>query len=235
MTLVVLKDADEAAERAADEFVRIAKTSIDERGEFNVALSGGSTPKKLYKELLDADVDWAKVRFYFGDERNVPADDAQSNFKLANDGLFQPLGIDLQNVYRWKTELGDPETVAADYAGRIGDVRFDLILLGMGPDAHTASLFPYTSALKETARSAVENWVEKLNIWRFTLTFPAINSARNVVFMVAGKDKAEAMHSVLKGEFRPDEFPSQGVIPIDGDLQWFVDEAAASRLKYPNV
>jgi 6-phosphogluconolactonase len=110
------------------------------------------------------------------------------------------------------------------------EVLFDLILLGMGPDAHTASLFPYTQALNETSRSAVENWVEKLNTWRFTLTYPAINSARNILFLVAGEDKAEALRRVLKGEFRPDEFPSQGVIPVDGDLQLFADEAAASLL-----
>lgn len=234
MNLVVLKDADSVAERAAEEFVRIAKAAIAERGEFHVALSGGSTPKKLYARLLDAEIDWTKVRFYFGDERNVASDDEQSNYKLANLDLFQPLSIDPQNIKRWKTELDTPEAVAEDYAAAVMDIRFDLVLLGMGPDAHTASLFPYSAALKEATKAAIENWVEKLDAWRFTLTYPTINSARNIVFMIAGDDKAAALRSVLKGEFRPEEFPSQGIIPADGELQWLVDESAASDLDRSN-
>lgn len=235
MNLVVLKDADSVAARAAEKFVRIAKAAIDERGEFHVALSGGSTPKKLYARLVSADIDWAKVHFYFGDERNVPSDHEQSNFKLANDDLFRPLSIDPYNIYRWKVELSDPELVAADYAVQLNDVRFDLVLLGIGPDAHTASLFPFTKALRETSTSAIENWVEKLNTWRFTLTFPTINSARNVIFLVSGEDKAEALRSVIEGEFQPDKFPSQGVIPIDGELTLITDEAAASLLDRSNI
>lgn len=235
MNLIISKDAEALAKRAAEEFVRLADLAISERGSFHVALSGGSTPKRSYAELLAADVDWKNVHFYFGDERNVPSDDEQSNYNLANVGLFQPLGIDPHNIHRWKTELGEPEMVAADYEQQVFDVRFDLVLLGMGPDAHTASLFPYTTALKEMTKPAVENWVEKFYTWRFTLTYPTLNSARNIIFLVAGEDKAEALRSVLKGEFRPEEFPSQGVIPIDGELQWFTDESAASLLDRSNV
>lgn len=235
MNLVILKDAESVAERAAEEFVRIAKLSISERGMFHVALSGGSTPKRLYKELFTADVEWDRVRFYFGDERNVPSDDGESNFNLANVELFKPLGIEPQHILRWKTELGDPILIAGDYSREMIDVRLDLVLLGMGTDAHTASLFPYTSALKEMDKSAVENRVENLDAWRFTLTYPTINAARNIIFMVVGEDKSEALLRVLKGEFRPEEFPSQGIIPADGELQWLVDESAASLLDPINV
>jgi 6-phosphogluconolactonase len=227
MNVVVCKNPAELGSRAAVEFVRIGKESISERGSFLVALSGGSTPILLYKQLLAADLDWNRVAFYFGDERNVPADEDASNFRSANQELFRPLRIREDRIYRWRTELDTPEQVAADYQERLEDIgpglpRFDLILLGMGSDGHTASLFPGTEALHETQRFAVANWVSQLGSWRFTLTFPVINNARNVFFLVAGTDKAETLSRVLETGNEDDNLPARRIQPTQGELNWFV-------------
>lgn len=217
---------------AAEKFIEIAHDSIAKSGRFLVALAGGSTPKELYKILATKNLDWSKVFFFFGDERNVPIDSDESNFKMADETLFKPLKISQDNIYRWKTELKDVKIIAKDYAESINSFgkTFDLILLGMGVDGHTASLFPHTHALHETEKIAVENWVEKLNTWRFTLTFSTINNARNVIFLVKGEDKAETLQKVLEGEFLPEELPSQNVQP-NAKLLWLVDKSAASKLK----
>ncbi|HQU94393.1 MAG TPA: 6-phosphogluconolactonase, partial [Pyrinomonadaceae bacterium] len=180
MNLVVCKDPADLASRAATEFVRIAKDSIAERGMFIVALSGGSTPLLLYKHLLDSSLDWDRVFFFFGDERNVLPDEDASNFKGANKGLFRPLRIREDNIFRWRTELGEPVAVAEDYEQTLRKLspdvpRFDLIVLGMGSDGHTASLFPGTDALSETTSNAAANWVPQLGTWRFTFTYSVIN------------------------------------------------------------
>lgn len=242
--VVVSKNLDELSANAAAEFVRIANDAIDHRGFFLVALSGGSTPKALFHKLIIAHIDWSKAFFFFGDERNVPPNDEQSNFRMANETLFEPLGVGAANVFRWTTELPSSQEVATDYAVQLEslnamkppayaggtDPRFDLILLGMGTDGHTASLFPQTTALDETEKLAVANWVPQLDTWRYTLTFLVINNARNVMFLVVGADKAETLKDVFEGERRPDELPAQSVLPADGELFWFVDEAAANLL-----
>jgi 6-phosphogluconolactonase len=217
---------------ATEKFIEIANDSIAKRGRFSVALAGGSTPKELYKILATKNLDWEKIYFFFGDERNVPIDSDESNFKMANESLLKPLNIKQENIYRWKIELEDVKKIAEDYSEKVNSFGkiFDLILLGMGNDGHTASLFPHTKALHETEKIAVENWVEKLNAWRFTLTFPTINDARNVIFLVKGEDKSEVLQKVLEGEFLPEEFPSQSVKPI-GNLLWLIDKSAASKLK----
>ncbi|HEY0461491.1 MAG TPA: 6-phosphogluconolactonase [Pyrinomonadaceae bacterium] len=238
----VFPDIEELNNFAADKFVEIARESIEKRGKFTAALSGGSTPKALF-QLLASDkfrdkVDWAKVFFFFGDERNVLPDDAESNFRMANENLFQPLNTAAQNILYWNTELDSTEEIAQDYAttltvffeAQINFPRFDLILLGIGADGHTASLFPFTEALGETEKIAVANYVEKLNDWRFTLTFPVINNARNVIFLVAGEEKAETLREVLDGEFKPEKLPSQQVRPANGNLFWLVDQPAARFL-----
>lgn len=237
MKIIVSKDLEELSSRAAAEFVRIASESIAERQSFTVALSGGSTPKALYKKLVDSDLNWSKVYFFFGDERNVPNDDEQSNFRMADENLFRSLSIASDKVYRWKTEIGEPQRIATAYADSINDFfmtqtppRFDLILLGMGSDGHTASLFPNTKALDEKEKLAVANWVPQLDTWRYTLTYPVINNARNIMFLVAGTDKAETLKAVLEGQRRPGELPSQSIHPTNGELIWFIDEAAASLL-----
>lgn len=241
MKLTVCKDLDELSSKAAAEFVRIAEESISERGRSTVALSGGSTPKALYQKIANVDLDWPKIFFFFGDERNVPGDDIQSNYNLAKTELFEKLPVSKWNVAAWPTEISSPEEVARTYEQMLEISfesitehdqlpRFDLVLLGMGPDGHTASLFPHTRALSETRRIAVANWVPQLDTWRYTLTFPVINNARNIMFLVAGGDKSSAVRSVIEGEAIPMELPAQSVDPAHGELFWFLDEAAAAEL-----
>lgn len=233
----IVADATELADCAAARFVEIAAQAINEQGVFSVALSGGSTPKKLY-ELLASNsyrdqIDWTQVQFFFGDERNVPPDSDESNFKMANNALFSKLPeLPPANVHR---VLG--ENAAADAANQYEQVlkdffhndlaRFDLILLGMGPDGHTASLFPGSPAAGENARWFVENWVEKFAAYRLTLTFPVINNAAHVLFLIAGNDKAQVLGEVLRGS--EDIRPAQKVNLINGNLQWLIDKAAAGE------
>ncbi|MEP7147581.1 MAG: 6-phosphogluconolactonase [Acidobacteriota bacterium] len=234
----VFETPDELNAAAAELFVEIGEAAISKRGQFVVALSGGSTPAPVYKLIAErhrSRLDWKRVFFFFGDERNVPADSPESNYRMANDTLFSALPLHHDSVHKWPTWREVPEKIAEDYALEInhffqGSPRLDLILLGLGTDCHTASLFPQTSALGENEKIAVANWVEKLGDYRFTLTFPLINNAPNVMFIVSGKEKAEAAAQVLEGEFRPDEFPAQFVDPENGTLYWLVDETAASLL-----
>lgn len=248
----VFPNSEELNNFAAQKFVEIASESIDNRKSFVVTLAGGSTPKSLY-QLLASDaikdkIDWTKTFFFFGDERNVLPDDAESNFRMVNESLFDRLQIPDKkgfrwkdtNILRWNTEMKDAVEIAKDYETAISVFfaldeeeripRFDLILLGMGADGHTASLFPFTKALRETEKIAVANPVEKLDTTRLTLTFPVINNAENVIFLVAGEEKAETLKAVLEGEFEPQKLPSQNVQPENGNLFWLVDEKAASLL-----
>jgi 6-phosphogluconolactonase len=248
----IFDDAEQLNRFAAEKFVEIADEAIKNRGQFTVALAGGSTPKSFYQllgsEELKNKIDWSKVYFFFGDERNVTPDDAESNFRMANENLFEPLRTPDKNVFRWQTEIEGAENIAAVYvetlikfftqrekshvqAVSFDRPHFDLILLGMGDDGHTASLFPFTTALNETERIAVANQVEKLDTIRFTLTFPVINNARNVIFLVKGADKAETLRQVLQGEFQPEKYPSQNVKPVSGNLFWLVDWEAAKLLR----
>lgn len=237
----VAKDPDALSALAANLFVDIARESIAMTGSFNVALAGGSTPRKLYSLLSSQryrnELDWKRFSFFFGDERHVPPDSDQSNYRMANETLLTPLNIDPENVNRWLAELGDSSEAADKYEARLReylgstDRSLELVLLGLGKDAHTASLFPRTAALAESSRLAVTNWVEKLNEHRLTMTPQAINAARNVVFLVSGEEKAEAVAHVIEGSFRPDDLPAQLIIPEDGTVYWLLDEAAASRLR----
>jgi 6-phosphogluconolactonase len=228
----VAKNIEELFNFAAEQFIEIANNSIEQRGRFTVALAGGSTPKQLYKLLSTKKLAWKKVVFFFGDERNVPIDSVESNYKMADTTLFKPLNINQNNIYRWQTELETPIKVAQDYAEKVNKFApiFDLVLLGMGNDGHTASLFPYSMALGESEKIAVENWVEQHNSWRFTLTFKAINNARNIIFIVNGEDKAQVLREVLEGEYHPETLPSQIVKPENGKLLWLLDENVAKLL-----
>lgn len=229
---------------AAEKFVEIANQSIKKNNQFTVALAGGSTPKSLYQLLASEKfrdkIDWSKVYFFFGDERHVSPTDKDSNFKMANESFFESLKIDEKNIFRWQTESNEAEKIAADYEYKIKNFfdlsaadlpRFDLILLGMGNDGHTASLFPLTEALTETKKIAVANRVEKLDTTRLTLTLPTINNAANVVFLIKGADKGETLQNVLEGDFQPDKYPSQAVKPRDGNLYWLIEREAARLLK----
>jgi 6-phosphogluconolactonase len=244
MEISILPDLPAVSQKAAETFVQTGNRAIELNGKFTVALAGGSTPKSLYQLLttdnFKARIDWTKAFFFFGDERNVPPTDGESNFRMANENLLKPLRVAEKNIFRWQTELVAPEKIAENYQKTIEEFfelkenefpRFDLILLGIGGDGHTASLFPLTDALKENEKIAVANRVEKLKTTRLTLTYPTIKNASNIIFLASGAEKAETLQKVLEGEFRPDEFPAQNVKPENGELLWLIDIQAAQFLK----
>jgi 6-phosphogluconolactonase len=237
--ILVARDKDELNALAAAKFVEIANSAIANNGRFTVALAGGSTPKSLYRLLAGAEfkdkIDWQRVNFFFGDERYVPPTDAESNFRMAKENLFDLLGTLPENIFRWPTESAAAEQAAEEYETALrnffkGSPRFDLVLLGMGADGHTASLFPYTEALTENSRLAVSNWVEKLGVYRLTMTFPLLNSAANIIFLVAGEEKAPVLKEILEGEYGREKYPARGINPENGNLYWLLDKAAARLL-----
>ncbi|HUF04155.1 MAG TPA: 6-phosphogluconolactonase [Aridibacter sp.] len=240
---VQILEVKELFPRLAKEFKASAKESIKARGRFTVALSGGSTPIKLYEELATGDhltaEEVSACYYFFGDERDVSPESARSNFKLARDLLFNPLMVSPANIIRWPTEIIDAEEVAVKYEQairrffKLGDEefpRFDLVMLGLGEDCHTASLFPNTNALSETSRIAVMNRVEKLDTNRLTLTYPAFENARKIFFLVTGEAKAEAVREAIEGEKNCARYPAQCIEPANGEVRWFLDKAAAKLL-----
>ncbi len=221
---------------AAALFAEIANAAISSTGSFTVALAGGSTPRSLYAILASDNyreaIDWRNVKFFLGDERNVPADSLDSNYRMVAETLLRPLDIDDRNVFRWNTSSGAVHRTAELYETDLRPyIPLDLVLLGLGVDAHTASLFPKSPMLGETEKLAGANWVEKLSDHRLTMTFPVINDAASVMVLAAGTEKAKAVADVLEGEFRPDEFPAQLIKPTSGDLYWLLDESAANLLE----
>jgi len=232
----------ELSQAAATEFVRQAKEAVQAKGVFTVSLSGGSTPKSLYTLLADdaslrAAVPWNQVHFFWGDERHVPPDHPESNYRMAHEAMLTKVPVPPANVHRIKGEYPQAGHAADEYEQTLREFfhpaagqfpRFDLLLLGIGPDGHTASLFPGTAALHEQARLAVANWVDKFNAYRITLTLPVLNSAANIVFLVSGGEKAETLRAVLHGE--PGRLPAQLINPTRGTLLWLVDRQAARLL-----
>ena len=251
MTLVgeqvdVFPDLKALTLAAAQRLALLAKDAIEDHDVFAVALSGGSTPKALY-ELLATDetirsrIPWPKVHFFFGDERHVPPDHNESNFRIANEAMFRRLCTEKLRIHRILGELKSATEAAEQYEADLkeffelrgllteGLPRFDLILLGMGPDGHTASLFPNSSALLETTHWVVANLVDKFKTDRITMTYPVLNSAAEVILFVAGAEKAPVLAEVLdkpKGETR---YPVQGVRPRNGIKRWMLDASAAAR------
>lgn len=239
MNLLIYKTLEELNQDLADYVVKIAEMSIEENDRFNFVLTGGSSPKALY-HLLSTEcehrIDWDKVYFFFGDERNVPADDENYNGLMAKKTLLDPLGIKEDHIFYVNTTLA-PEKAAIEYKKSIDlhfkgeDITFDLILLGMGDDAHTASIFPHTDLVKDKEVNVASVFVEKLNTYRISFTAPLINKADNVAFLVFGENKAEALKHVIGDEEKNfDLYPSQLIDPIDGKLTWFTDEAATKLL-----
>jgi 6-phosphogluconolactonase len=240
----ILADASSIAQTAAAEFLEAARQAVSEKGSFSVALAGGSTPKALYgllatNPLLQAKVPWGKIQFFFGDERHVPPEDAESNFRMAEEAMLSKAPVDPRQVHRIKGEKRNAAQAAEEYeqdlrasfrlqAGQFP--RFDLVLLGMGPEGHTASLFPGTKALKEERRLVVSNWVGKFYTDRITFTPPVLNNASRVIFMVHGEEKAPALKAVLEGPFEPEQLPAQIIHPTQGKVLWLVDPSAASML-----
>jgi len=243
-TVELFANGMEIARRAAADVVRIAGDAVAARGAFTIALSGGSTPKVLYALLaehpsLRNSLPWDKMKVFFGDERHVAPGHADSNFQMATDAMLSKVPLRPDQVHRIKGEYPDTAQAAAEYEEVIrrefgfeagAFPRFDLILLGMGSEGHTLSLFPGTKALNETQRIVTSNWVGKLCADRVTLTAPAANNAGNVIFMITGADKACALKSVLEGPHEPDQLPAQMIQPTNGNVSWLVDEAAGSML-----
>jgi 6-phosphogluconolactonase len=240
--IVVCSDTEKLNRRTAEQFVRLATESVTATGRFTVALSGGSTPRALYPLLASETflplVPWAKVYFFWGDERCVPPDHPESNYGMARMMMLEKVPVPKENVYRMPTEKGNARTVAAEYEKILRaffgfnegqQPRFDLILLGMGEDGHTASLFPGTAALKERGTVTANN-IQRLGTDRITLTIPAINQAAHIVFLVSGSSKAAVLKEVLEGQDQPARLPSQSIQPVEGELLFLVDRAAASEL-----
>jgi 6-phosphogluconolactonase len=227
---------------AGEEVVGAAKEAVDRRGRFVIALSGGSTPKNLYNLLATNArnvLPWDRMFFFWGDERHVPPTDPESNYRMAEETMLSKIPVTAGNVFRIAAENSDAAAAAEAYEQTLGKFfalepghfpRFDLILLGMGPDGHTASLFPGTAGLQEKSRLVIANWVDKLKASRITLTLPVLNAARCVLFLVSGTDKAAVLRTVLEEDVPAEQYPSKLVRPSDGKLIWLVDRAAASAL-----
>ena len=225
----VLADLGEVQRVAAERFAELATAAVAARGTFRVVLAGGSTPRGLYRLLAAPPyrdgLAWDRIQCFMGDERDVPAEHPDSNYRMVHEALPHV------EVLRFHTESGDPRAVAAGYAASLRDVeRFDLVLLGLGPDGHTASLFPGSPALDERKALAAAVWVERLKAFRYTLTPAALNRADCVIFLVAGEDKAEAVREVLTGSHDPQRWPAQVIRSEGGRLVWLLDREAAGLL-----
>jgi 6-phosphogluconolactonase len=237
-TVEILPDGARLAEAAADRFVALIAVALAQRPHADVALAGGSTPRAMNALLTGsprrAEVEWDRVRFFFGDERTVAPEDSESNYRMNRETLFEPLGIPAARIFRMRGE-GEPHAAAAEYAQLLSDAlgarpRFDILFLGMGPDGHTASLFPGTLAGVDDTKLVVANRVEKFSTWRLTLTPHVINDARSVVITCGGAEKAAALHGVFDGPRDLSTYPIQLVAPVDGELVWLIDEPAAAEL-----
>ena len=234
----IANDKAQLDRMGTDEIVRRVQESIADHGMFTIALSGGSTPQGAHALLAGhKELPWDKIHIFFGDDRHVPPDDKDSNYRSAKESLLSKISIPSENIHRIHTEL-DAQTAAQQYEDELKQFfklpagqwpRFDLIMLGMGPDGHTASLFPNTAALNENNRWVVANRVEKLNTWRLTFTFPLINHAAEILYLVNGDDKAEVLKDVLENPNR-NLYPTQRVQPINGKMIWIIEHGAARLL-----
>ena len=237
----ILTTPQELFAAAAEEVVHAANQAVTERGRFTIALSGGSTPKNLFNLLATnakSSLPWDRTFFFWGDERHVGPTDPDSNYRMADEAMLSKVPVPAGNVFRIPAENPDAAAAAQAYEQTLrkffqmetGIPKFDLILLGMGPDGHTASLFPGTAALQEKSRLVVANWVDKLKTHRLSFTLPMLNAAREVAFLVSGVDKAPVLKIVLEDDAPGEQYPSKLVRPTDGKLIWLVDRAAASSL-----
>jgi 6-phosphogluconolactonase len=240
-SLRILETPEDVARAAAEHFVAVADKTIAATQRFSVALSGGSTPQQTYR-LLASDIyrnriDWSSAHLFFGDERCVAANDPASNYRLARETFLSQNLIPSENVHPISGE-GEPalnakayEDDLRSYFGNLDWPLFDLVLLGLGDDGHTASLFPNSPALQEKSQWVAANWVEKLGSFRITLTASAINHANEIVFIVTGKEKAQALKTILQGPSNPQLYPAQLIQPGNGSLLWLVDRDAATFLE----
>lgn len=229
-SIAVPGDPNETLNFSINHWIALATEAINTRGDFHVALSGGSTPKKLFEALTayKTALDWTKVCFYFSDERCVPQDNVESNYHMAlSTGLFNL--VSQNQIFPMYSE-GDPELAAATYDKLIQSIEFDLVMLGMGDDGHTASLFPQTEALEVTSKKAAANYVPDKKSWRITLTFDGINTARHIAIYVVGSSKASMVRDVLTDPYDPARLPAQKVGTSTHKALWILDKGANSLL-----
>ncbi|MDQ2888690.1 MAG: 6-phosphogluconolactonase [Chloroflexota bacterium] len=241
MTVAIYSDADTLSQEAARYVVRVANEAIVTHGRFTLALAGGSTPKKLYALLTSEpyrdQINWALVEVFWSDERCVPPDSEDSNYHLAEEVLLSKVPIPASQIHRMPADAADRDAASLVYTEEIqrvfgtnGIPSFDLLQLGMGPEGHTASLFPHQASLKELRRLVMPVDVPKPPPPRLTFTPPLLNAAVHVLFLVTGQDKADAVAAILEGENNPDEYPAQIIQPPEGEVTWLLDSAAASKL-----
>lgn len=221
----IFANVQELARGAAEYFVARSGEAVAQKGFFTVALSGGSTPKALYQLLVGLEVPWSKTHFFWSDERHVPPDHPDSNYRMAYEAMLSRVPVPESNIHRIHGENPDAAGTAREYEQTL--MPLDLILLGLGEDGHTASIFPGSEVLHETQRLVAAPWVEKLNTYRITMTLPLLNSAASVLFLVSGAAKAEIVKEVIEG---PKQYPAQFVQPTNGQLIWMLDKEAASSL-----
>jgi 6-phosphogluconolactonase len=245
-TVRIFETSEDLARAAAEECVRLALEAVKARGRFSIALAGGSTPKRLYALLASesessfrARFPWHETHFFWGDERHVPPDHPDSNYRMAFETMLSKVPVADSRLHRIEGENPDSRKAAQGYEQDLRQhfrlnlgvwPEFDLVLLGLGPDGHTASLFPDTDVLEEKSLLTAAVWVPKFQSSRITLTVPLLNHAASIVFLVSGKDKAEALRAVLQGEFQPRRYPAQLIRPAQGSQQWLVDRDAAALL-----
>ena len=239
--IVICNDRDALNRKTAQLLVQMTNQAIASSRRATLALSGGSTPKALY-ELLAAPewrdrMEWDKLHLFLGDERYVPPDHPDSNFGMANKAMISKVPIPPQNVHRVLTELPSAEEAASNYERVLREAfatnktpQFDIMLLGLGENGHTASLFPHTTVLKDNAHIFASVWVEEVNAYRLTLTAPVINFSKNIIFMISGASKAHVLKEILYGPYEPERLPAQLIKPVSGSLLWVVDQAAAAEL-----
>lgn len=237
--LRIFETAEGVIESAGERMVTLMLNSVEMQGECTIALSGGSTPKPLYQQLgseYREIIPWEKIHLFWGDERFVSPDSAESNYRLVNETMLQNIPIPEENVHPFDTTLASATESAEDYEQALREYfpddlpRIDIALMGMGSDGHTASLFPGTEALRERERWVTTSVAPDPPRERLTLTYPALNASGHVLFLVTGEHKAEALQKVHSGEADRDEYPSAGIRPEHGEVIWFVDRAAAARV-----
>jgi 6-phosphogluconolactonase len=237
----VFSNLEAISQAAACQFEELASAHAREGRNFSAALSGGSTPARLYELLASPNrtIPWDRVQLFQVDERCVPPDHPESNFKMIREALLQHISIPVSNFHRMGAENRDLDAASRQYAQEMAEVlhpekgewpRIDLVFLGMGTDGHTASLFPGSPALTERELWVRPNYSDRLKTFRLTLTYPVLNAAAQVIFLVAGADKAETLRDVLGGSQQAPGFPAQGVQPVNGRLVWYLDQAAARLL-----
>ncbi|PRY11372.1 6-phosphogluconolactonase [Pontibacter ummariensis] len=237
----IFEDKAQLSKEAAALFVKTAQEAVEKNGRFTVALTGGSSPVQLYSLLAQQpfveQVPWKQTFIFWGDERWVPLTDNLSNARMATETFLSKVPVPPEQVYPMWSENVEPEAFAQQYEKLLQqhfdqeNPQFDLILLGMGDDGHTASLFPGTEVLHEASRWVQAYFLAPQSMYRVTLTAPLINQAKKIVFLTFGQNKADALYEVLEGERNPEKYPSQLIQPKNGEVLWFVDESAASRLK----